>query len=260
MPEAVAFTLFASLAAMGDVAVGERRGGFDRPARSAVLGLVAAALGIARDDGAGHAALDASYLLALRVLAHGDLLRDYHTVQAPPARRNARWATRRAALDRPRRELQTLISLRDYRTAPAVDVALIVRPGASPEISPARIAEALRRPAFTLFFGRKACPLALPPGALACDCPSLGDIFAALDANRTEPAWQVLHRLHAAPETATVFADLDLTERGGSGLDMLRPAYRLRRIERRRDRALDRRRWQFELRDEAVAEPEGADR
>ena len=85
--------LYAPLAAMGDIAVGERRGGFDRPARSAVLGLVAAALGIDRADEEGHAALDRGYRMAQRVRARGTLVEDYHTVQAPP--RTARRAGRR---------------------------------------------------------------------------------------------------------------------------------------------------------------------
>src|SRR6266540_3316838 len=98
MSETVVFTLWAPLAAMGDVAVGERRAGFDRPGRSAVLGLVAAALGLDRADEAAHAALDRDYLMAQRLLHRGELLQDYHTVQAPPADRKARWTTRRAAL------------------------------------------------------------------------------------------------------------------------------------------------------------------
>src|SRR4051794_6914258 len=109
MSVGLAFTLYAPLASMGDIAVGERRGGFDRPARSAVLGLVAAALGLERHDEAGHAALDRSYGLAQRVRTGGTLLEDYHTVQAPQADRKARWATRRDALASPR--LETLLSL-----------------------------------------------------------------------------------------------------------------------------------------------------
>ena len=127
MSETVVFTLWAPLAAMGDVSVGERRAGFDRPGRCAVLGLVAAALGLDRADEAAHAALDCDYLVAQRLLHRGDLLQDYHTVQAPPADRKARWTTRRAALDQPRHTLGTLLSLRDYRLSPFVDVALVPR-------------------------------------------------------------------------------------------------------------------------------------
>src|SRR5947199_10464826 len=99
MSEIVVFMLWAPLAAMGDMAVGERRAGFDRPGRSAVLGMVAAALGLDRADETAHAVLDRGYLMAQRVLHRGELLQDYHTVQAPPADRKTRWSTRRSALD-----------------------------------------------------------------------------------------------------------------------------------------------------------------
>ena len=45
MPDFLTFALAAPLAAMGEIAVGERRGSWDRPGRSAVLGLIAAVLG-----------------------------------------------------------------------------------------------------------------------------------------------------------------------------------------------------------------------
>ena len=46
MGQHLVFLLHAPLGAMGGVAVGERRAGFDRPGKSAILGLVAAALGL----------------------------------------------------------------------------------------------------------------------------------------------------------------------------------------------------------------------
>jgi len=252
VPDIVLFSLWAPLAAMGDVAVGERRGGFDRPGRSAVLGLVAAALGLDRADEDAHAALDEDYLVALRVLARGELLQDCHTIQAPAADRKARWATRRAALDRPSHRLETLLSLRDYRAEPFVDVALVPRPGGSRRFAPDRLVAALARPAFTLFFGRKACPLGLPPNPVCVPAGTLGEAFRQVDAARPPDARSLLTDIRADPSRAPLYADLVLD---GADLDMLRPDYRPQRVERRRDRPLSRRRWQFELRDEVVALP-----
>lgn len=251
MPETVVFTLWAPLAAMGDIAVGERRAGFDRPARSAVLGLVAAALGLDRADANAHAALDRDYLMAQRVLHRGDLLQDYHTVQAPPADRKARWTTRREALDRPRHLLGTLLSQRDYRVSPLVDIALVPRRGAPPHFPPARVAEALRRPAFTLYFGRKACPLGLPPAPDLITADTLADAFGPAAPHRNAGARDVIAGLGADAQRAAVYADLDLAD-SARGSHMLRPEDRVLRIEQRRDRSADRRRWQFEQRAEAV--------
>jgi len=248
MPQVILFTLWAPLAAMGDVAVGERRAGFDRPARSAVLGLVAAALGIERADEAGQDALQAGYSLALRVLAPGRLLHDYHTVQAPPARRGKRWPTRAAALAEPR--LETLLSRRDYRADPAVTVALVARASAVP--APQQIADALRRPRFVPYFGRKACPLGLPLAPLVLEAAALTEAYGAYDGQADAVERDLLSCLGVSTDQATLYGDVDLL---GPAPDLIRPGFEVLRIERRRDRIASRRRWQFDLRDEVVARP-----
>ena len=77
------FQLQASLAAWGDVAVGEFRGSRDAPGASALVGLLGAALGVTRDDESAHAALRDGCLFAVGTVAGGHLLRDYHTAQVP---------------------------------------------------------------------------------------------------------------------------------------------------------------------------------
>lgn len=96
----LAFTLAAPLASFGAIAVGERRSSWDRPAKSAVLGLIAGALGLTRDDADAHRALADDYLYAVRV-EDFDLrtprppLTDYHTAQTAPSTGGRRFATRR---------------------------------------------------------------------------------------------------------------------------------------------------------------------
>jgi CRISPR system Cascade subunit CasD len=116
------FLLHAPLGAMGGVAVGERRAGFDRPGKSAIAGLVAAGLGLDRSDEAAHLALAHGYGLGLGEIVPGRLLYDYHTAQTPPQHQNRRFATRREelAVD----GLGTILSVREYRTDPAYLVVL----------------------------------------------------------------------------------------------------------------------------------------
>jgi CRISPR system Cascade subunit CasD len=116
MPRFLTFALVAPIASFGAIAVGERRPGFDRPARSAVLGLLGACLGLERQDDAAHAALAEGYYLALLCHAPGRLLADYHTAQMPSAERGRRFTTRAAELALPARALNTVLSRRDYRT------------------------------------------------------------------------------------------------------------------------------------------------
>jgi CRISPR system Cascade subunit CasD len=249
MPQFILFTLWAPLAAMGEVAVGERRGGFDRPARSAVLGLVAAALGIDRHHENGHAGLESGYALALRVLSPGTLIQDYHTVQAPPARRGRQWPTRAAALEEP--DLETLLSRREYRADPVVTIALAARPGADPD--PDRIASALRRPVFALYFGRKSCPLGLPMAPLVTESTTLSDALRVHD-ERLEPSLRdLLSPLRFTPSRSRLYCDRDFLDEHAQ-----LPGFEIRSVVRRRDRIASRRRWQFAVRDEVVAMPAGS--
>ncbi len=242
MPAFLLFSLWAPLAAFGDIAVGERRTGLERPGKSAVLGLVAAALGIDRTDEAAHRALHDGYGFAVRVDAPGTLLTDYHTAQVPPARRGRRWATRRAELAEP--ELDTVLSWREYRTDVRFTIALWPRQGAP--YPPAALAEALGRPAYTLYLGRKACPLGAPPAALIAEAPTLSQALAAYDRHwqpRIEPLQRSRPKAVADPAVhADLASDLDL----GPGLEVHQ-----RRM--RRDDPVSRRRWQFRLREEQVA-------
>ena len=118
----------------------------------------AAALGIELRDEAADATLQEGYGVAVRVETEGALLQDYHTAQVPPAKKGKRWPTRRAELAEPR--LETILSLREYRTDARHTVAFWT--AHNPPQPLAALAEALRRPRFTLYLGRKACPLGLP--------------------------------------------------------------------------------------------------
>jgi CRISPR system Cascade subunit CasD len=236
--EHLVFLLHAPLAAMGGVAVGERRAGFDRPGKAAILGLVAAALGLDRSDEAAHAALAEGYGLGLGEIASGRLLFDYHTAQAPPQRKNRRFATRRdeLAVD----DLGTILSVREYRTDPAYLVVLW--PRQAPRWRLDQFAEALRQPHYALYFGRKACPLSLPldPRVVAADAPQAA--IRTYRAGRTPEQRRLLGDLRLDGAPSVLALDLD---GAGDRADTIR-------IERRRDALESRRRWQFGLRSEAI--------
>lgn len=160
MTDFLLFTLYAPLVSWGDIAVSEQRGSWDRPSRSAVLGLVAGALGIDRADQAGHDALDAGYGVAVRSDLPGLPLVDYHTTQkaSESAVRRHRPSTRAESLRTG--ELQTVLSRRTYRQDALATVALWARPGAQWSLEQLR--DALRRPHYVPYAGRKANPFGLP--------------------------------------------------------------------------------------------------
>jgi CRISPR system Cascade subunit CasD len=164
MKEYFLFRLYGPMSAWGDIAVGEFRPSYAHPSKSAVLGLLAAALGIRRDEEAVHQAMASSYGFAVRVDAAGSPFRDYHTAQVPPAgsgRRKKTFATRKDELAVPKEGLGTILSSRDYRCDSLYTVCLW-SVGDSSRFSLAQLEAALAKPTFTLYLGRKSCPLALP--------------------------------------------------------------------------------------------------
>ncbi len=174
------FRLAGPMAAFGDIAVGERRGIWGEPSKSAVLGLAAAALGLTREAQAEHLALENGLGFAVRIDAPGRPLRDYHTAQAPRAGRNRRWRTRREELAE-RDNLNTVLSERIYRVEARATVALW-RKACNIELS--ALADALAGPHFVLSLGRKSCPPAEPLRPLVLPAGSLLAAFTAYDRAR----------------------------------------------------------------------------
>lgn len=181
------FSLTASLGAMGELAGHERRGSLVWPGRSAILGLLGAAMGI--DRGGNFSALDALDL-AVAVFEPGAALRDYHTVETVPSAAAKRPNSRPEALAAARGRTNTTITLRDYRAGALYGIAVW---GEGLEA----LADALTRPHYTLYLGRKSCPLSAPPGAKVVEAETPE---AAL-ANLSLPPWRRLD-LHGRPATA----------------------------------------------------------
>ncbi|WP_280553585.1 type I-E CRISPR-associated protein Cas5/CasD [Halomonas sp. 25-S5] len=160
MTEYLVFRLYAPLASWGEAAVGETRPTATHPGRGAIIGLLAAALGIKREDEAEQRALCDSVHIAIKQRSPGILLRDYHTAQVPAAQAKVTYRTRRDELNAPRKVLNTILSSRDYRCDGLWTAAVWLTEGANHTLE--ALETALRRPSFPLYLGRKSCPLAAP--------------------------------------------------------------------------------------------------
>jgi|HubBroStandDraft_3_1064219.scaffolds.fasta_scaffold45098_2 CRISPR system Cascade subunit CasD len=175
------FRLYGPLASWGEIAVGEVRPSALQPTRSALLGLLGAALGLRRDDEAALADLGRSLHFAVLVERVGVPIMDYHTTQVMPPQRGRTTLTRSDQLRERRHALATILSRRDYRCDALYDVAAW-HEEAEPAYPLPRLAAALDRPAFSLYLGRKSCPLALPVG------PRIVESESALSALKGRPA------------------------------------------------------------------------
>ncbi|TCP41357.1 type I-E CRISPR-associated protein Cas5/CasD [Rhodovulum marinum] len=187
------FSLTAALGAMGELAGHERRGSLVWPGRSAILGLLGAAMGI--DRGGDFSGLDALEL-AVAVFDTGASLRDYHTVETIPTAAAKRPNSRPEALAAARGRTNTTITLRDYRVGGLYGVAVW---GDGLEA----LAAALNRPHYTLYLGRKSCPLAAPPGAKVIEAASPESALSQL----TLPPWRRADRFGAPAIARTLICD-----------------------------------------------------
>lgn len=239
MTEFLLFRLYGPMASWGEEAVGEYRPSARHPGKSAVFGLIAAALGIRRSDSNALTELLAGYGLATRVDAPGGILRDYHTVQTPPERRKQRYYTRRDELVW--NEPYTLISQRDYRVEASWTIALWT--AQQPPQPLATLAAALREPKLTLYLGRKSCPLAMPLAPRVVETATLKAAFDAYPAIDDQWPESVTDRFKAliAGRAAQFFWDECDDSFAGMPTGM---------VYFRRDHPLDRDRWQFEQRRE----------
>ncbi len=149
------FTLTAALGSMGDFSGHERRNSLTWPGRSAILGLLGAATGIRR--GEDFTALD-KLGLAVAEFCSGELLRDYHTIQSVGSATVRHAQSRPYALRKAGKKVNTTITQRDYRIGSLYGVAVWGR-----DLQTLR--DALQQPEFTLYLGRKSCPLAAPVAA-----------------------------------------------------------------------------------------------
>lgn len=167
MTAQLAFTLCAPYGAWGAASLSSATTAYKAteldPPKSALVGLLAAALGLER---AGLAALAQSVLVAVRVgvRPERDPKPDYHTITraAPPEGRDrwTRFEELRAHLAG-RGESGSLLSRREYWACGLWTVAVVV--AADAPWSADLLAQALRAPRWTLYAGRKSCTLGLPP-------------------------------------------------------------------------------------------------
>lgn len=231
--EHLVFQLYGPMTSWGEIAVGERRSSSVPPSKSAIVGLLGAALGIRRDEEERHRQLAAACGMAVRIDARGELLRDYHTAQASSAKGKRKFFTRADELSSP--ELHTILSQRDYRVDACYTVALWSRISQPPYLL-RELGKALDRPCFVLYLGRKSCPLSLPVHAQLVDAGTLREAFS-----RAAFPVDLLDGL-----TGNVQEEYMWEEHPTPGLEasMVYP---------RRDEVLSRRRWQFKERDEYYA-------
>ena len=245
MADYLVFRLYGPMASWGEIVVGEVRPSADHPSRSALAGLVAAALGIKRIDTARLSALHAGYDVATKTLSRGVLLKDYHTVQVPGQAGKARYATRRDELVKGRKRLGTILTTREYFCDAVYVVAFRERKRAPYVL--VEIQKALEKPKFVLYLGRKSCPVSIP---LKPQVVSGSGFQEALDMDVFPP----LVTSRDGYDMTLQYIPKSMTRYYWEGdADDMRPQM----THERYDEPVDRERWQFASRREQSMSVEG---
>lgn len=227
------FQIYAPFTSWGEPAVGEVRHSNVIPSRSALLGLVAAALGIRRDD----SQLDnfnCHYHFAIRpFISQCSWFSDFHTVQVPKANKKQYLATRFDELRRDPQELKTLLSRREYYNDVYYQIVMTETENAPYRVMD--IKQALLTPVFPLYIGRKNSPLALPLSPIIFE-GSLSEAFIFAD--------QHYLQYHQQDPSISLLLDEKTNEYywENAGQDA---TLAVKKIQLRHDQPINRKRWQF---------------
>ena len=231
MSEYLVFQLQGPMASWGEPAPGEVRHTHPLPSRSALLGLLAAALGIRRDEEQRLAEFNRHYQFLVCANAKSHWMRDYHTVQVPKENRKTRYFTRRDELRRDPLLLQTTLSRRDFYCDGYWLVMVAMTEGAPYSLT--ALQQALTQPVFPLFLGRKSHPLALPLWP-HCFRGRIEEVLTQAQSHYR----QALQKLEVMAAFITELQPWCWWEGDHPGLTVTA-------VTQRRDQPLSRRRWQF---------------
>ena len=236
------FRLYGPMASWGEIAVGETRHTASYPGKSAIIGLMAAALGIKRTEIEKQQQMQEGYALAVEVYSLGTLLRDYHTTQVPDSVGKFTYRTRRDELVLGKARLGTILSSREYRSDALALVAVKALPNAPYDLQ--TIKKHLEKPMFHLYLGRKSCPLAAPLNSQISEGKNnYYEAFKAYEYKSMMPTNRDAYWLRQADDRY-YYWEGDTSDFSDS-LDLSRMQTRIRH-----DQPLSRERWQFSPRQE----------
>ncbi len=244
------FQLYGPLVSWGEIAVGGTRRSALHPSRSAILGIVAAALGIKREAEEALDALNRSLSVAVRVDVPGTLLTDYHTIQVPKKTRGASYLTRKDEMDALPEKIGTILSSREYRCDAYSLAAICLR---DDRLALEQIVEAIQHPTFHIYLGRKSAPPALPLHPQIIEADNLVEAFSKAQFPTSLPVddhtrqWRIDSFRRYSQKVLRGTQRHYYWEQGmASGIEPLQKTTPY-------DDPISRSRWQFKMRDEYMA-------
>lgn len=236
MRDFLVFQLYGPLVSWGGVAVGQIRPTESQPTKSAILGLIAAALGVRRNEEKRLRELAEGYGFAVRTEFTGTFERDFQTAEVPStvSLKGCPHRTRKDELQAVRYGDNPVTSQREYHSD-SLNFTILWEKKNAP-YSLVSIAKALTYPNFSLYLGRKSCPSALPLSPETVSANSLREVFEKADFSETYNFLFPLFSQKTSKKHSIFWQwDADLEVSGFENyMELLR-----------RDVPLSRQRWQF---------------
>ncbi|MEJ2417464.1 MAG: type I-E CRISPR-associated protein Cas5/CasD [Exilibacterium sp.] len=229
------FRLYGAMASWGEIAIGESRQSSSYPSKSAILGLLAAALGIRREEETAHKRLGEICRIAVKQVSAGNSMQDYHTTQVPDSVGKFHYRTRRDEVVAGHSRLGTVLSTREYRCGAIAWVAVRLESSDSWRLSDMQAA--LLKPRFHLYLGRKSCPLAAPMEPKILQGAGFREVFSQFTCSDLSP-----YKLIGGNTKPVYFWEGEVSD-----FDSQLEARHVQTLTRH-DEPLSRKRWQFKQR------------
>lgn len=235
------FRLYGVMASWGNIAVGGVRPSHRCPSKSAIMGLLAAALGIKVEEEDHLQELQNSLGFAVRLDIEGQLLIDYHTAQMPSQQqlKNRLHYTRRQELMPS--SLETVLSDREYYCDACYTIVLWQR---NKNLNLFDLKNKLKKPSFILYLGRKSCPVSLPILPYLCETGTIEEALDYFDGDAiSKKTIEIIKCLFEKNKNKGIrlYSDIDGQTKEQN--------YQL---EIRRDQLFNRQRWQYSERKEKL--------
>lgn len=231
------FHLGGAMSSWGTAFTGIFRTSELHPTKSAIAGMISAALGIDRDDVEGQKFLYEDYDYVVSCADGAEKITDYHTVgtaKIPSKQEVIVGGYRRNELERSGQN--TILSHREYVCNGYYSIFVIPHDGASVPLETLR--DALEEPRYVLYLGRKSCPPSFPMRPEIVETDSLANLIVTRSFETFRNEKFVDSEYLSKHGGIRVYSTSEL-----EGMDGLS-------VSRRRDDRADHSRWLFEDRTE----------
>ena len=154
------FHIAGTMCSWGEIAFGTNRSTSNRPTKSAIIGIVAAALGIERTNSRDLMALSTGYDYIFVSAGIESEMQDYSTVETPASPLGEKTWLPPRSLELNCEKTETIVVRRNYLCNGYYSVFIVPKDGAKYDLH--QIKEALEHPKYVPYLGRKSCPLSFP--------------------------------------------------------------------------------------------------